>query len=185
MSRPLKAPLRTLAEQERAQMEQIARSHSERADAVSRARALLAVADGSDLTHACRQTGRSNRQALARLVVRFNREGMACVWGHHGGGASVQYGPQEKERILQELRRIPDREQDGTATWSLTTLQRSLRRAPDGLPKVSTWVIFHTLHEANYTFQESRTWCETGTVKRKRKAGTVEVQDPHADEKRG
>jgi len=25
-----------------------------------------------------------------------------------------------------------------TATWSLTTLQRTLRQAPDGLPQVST-----------------------------------------------
>jgi hypothetical protein len=185
MARPPKESLRPLTEQERAQMEQTARSHSERADVVSGARALLAVADGSDMTHACQQTGRRNRQALARLVVRFNREGMAAVWGHHGGGATVQYGPKERERILQEVRRIPDRERDGTATWSLKTRQRALRRAPDGLPKVSTWVLFHTLHDANFTFQASRTWCETGTVKRKRKTGTVQVRDPHAAEKGG
>jgi hypothetical protein len=33
----------------------------------------------------------------------------------------------EQERILAEARRRPDREQDGTATWSLSTLQQALR----------------------------------------------------------
>ena len=74
---------------------------------------------------------------------------------------------------------------DGTATWSLTTLQRALHRAPDGLPRVSTYVIFHTLHRAGYTSQQDRTWCRTGTVQRKRKEGLVEVTDPATDEKRG
>jgi hypothetical protein len=97
----------------------------------------------------------------------------------------VVYDVATRERILREFRRPPDREQDGTATWSLTTLQRALRRAPDGLPRVSTWLIFHTLHEAGYTWQESRTWCHTGTAKRKRKDGTVvQVTDPAATQKK-
>ncbi len=45
---------------------------------------------------------------------------------------------------MREFRRTPDREHDGTATWSLTTLQRALR-APDGLPAVSTKTILTTL----------------------------------------
>jgi hypothetical protein len=49
------------------------------------------------------------------------------------------YGPAERDRILAEFRRPPDRQRDGTATRSLNTLQRALRRAPDGLPKVSTY----------------------------------------------
>ena len=85
------------------------------------------------------------------------------------------YDARTRERILREFRRPPDREHDGTATWSLTTLQRALRRAPEGLPAVSTWTILHTLHEARaqrgYTWQQRRTWCHTGTVVRKRKAG--------------
>jgi len=44
-----------------------------------------------------------------------------------------RYGGAEQERILAEARRTPDRVKDGTATWSLTTLQRALRQAADGL----------------------------------------------------
>src|SRR6266542_2533999 len=76
-------------------------------------------------------------------------------------------------------RPVPDREQDGTATWSLTTLQRALRRAPDGLPGVSTWTILRTLWDAGYSWQARRTWCPTGTAQRKRTDGTVvAVTDP-------
>ena len=84
-----------------------------------------------------------------------------------------------------EFARMPDREKDQTATWSLTTLQRALRGAADGLPTVSTYVIFQVLHQAGYTWQENRTWCDTGTVERKRKEGVVTVSDPLATEKGG
>jgi hypothetical protein len=79
---------------------------------------------------------------------------------------------------------VPDRERDGTATWSLTTLQRALREAPDGLPQVSTYTILVVLHEAGFSWQASRTWCETGQVKRVRKSGVVTVSDPDAEPKK-
>ncbi len=78
------------------------------------------------------------------------------------------------------MRRAPDLEQDGTAAWSLGTLQRALRRAPDGLPRVSTYTIWHVLHEEGLSWQKDRSWCPTGRVLRKRKAETVEVVDPDA-----
>jgi transposase len=81
--------------------------------------------------------------------------------------------------------RAPQREPDGTATWSLSLLQRALRKAPDGLPKVSTFTIWRTLHEAGLSWQKSRTWCETGVVMRKRKhVGAVRVSDPDAAAKK-
>jgi hypothetical protein len=96
-----------------------------------------------------------------------------------------RYGLQERERILREVRRRPDREEDRTATWSLSTLQRALRRAPDGLPRVSTATILHVLWEAGYGWQADRTWCHTGTAKRRRKDGTVvDVVDPDAAPKK-
>ncbi len=49
--------------------------------------------------------------------------------------------------MLAELQRTPDRERDGTATWSLTTLQNALRRTPDGLPTISTYTIWTTLQQ--------------------------------------
>jgi hypothetical protein len=122
---------------------------------------------------------------VAQLVARFNRRGLAALDRRYGGGPPVQYGTAERERILAEFQRPPDREQDGTATWSLTTLQRALPRAPDGLPTVSTFTIFQTLHAAGYTVQANRTWCQTGTAKRKRKDGTVKtVIDPLATPKK-
>ena len=77
--------------------------------------------------------------AVAHLVARFNRDGLAALEPGHGGGQPKRYTRIEQERILREVRREPDR--DRTATWSLTTLQRVLRQAPDGLPTVSTYTI--------------------------------------------
>jgi hypothetical protein len=74
--------------------------------------------------------------------------------------------------------------EDGTATWSLTTLQRSLREAPDGLPEVSTFTILHTIHEAGYTWQKNRTWCKTGFTLHKTKDGVEERYDPYTEEKK-
>ena len=171
---------------ERSGLTSIARAGSERADRASRAKALLAVAEGAAFTDAARQAGRRSGDGVAKLVARFNREGLAALDRRQGGGPAVQYGPAERERILQEFRRPPDRERDGTATWSLTTLQRALRQAPDGLPTVSTKIILETLWEAGYSWQQSRTWCHTGAAKRKRKDGTVVTRtDPEATQKRG
>ena len=74
----------------------------------------------------------------------------------------------------------PQRDQDGTATWSLSLLQKALRQAPDVLPQVSTYTIWRTLHEAGLSWQKSRTWCETGRVTRRRTHGVVRVRDPDA-----
>ena len=179
-----KEPLRLLTAAERSALEQIARAGSERADRVARAKALLAVGAGQRFTEAAGTAGRRSGDAVAKLVRRFNTEGLAALDPRHAGGPPVMYDATLRERILREFRRPPDREQDGTATWSLTTLQRALRRAPDGLPTISTATILQTLHDAGYTWQESRTWCHTGMVVRKRKAGVVEVTDPDATPKK-
>lgn len=185
MSRRKKDPLRPLTAVERATLEPVARSQSERADRVARAKALLAVADGASYTVAATVAGRRGGDGVAQLVARFNRLGLAALDRRSGGGPPVAYGPTERERILAEVQRAPNREQDGTATWSLTTLQRALRRASDGLPRVSTFTIFQTLHAAGYSVQENRTWCHTGTAQRKRKDGSVRhVTDPLATQKK-
>lgn len=184
MAGPQKEPLRPLTADERVELERVTRAGSERADRVAHAKALLAVADGASFTDAARAAGRQARRAVACLVARFNEVGLAALDRRHGGGPAIQYGAPERERILQEVCRAPDRERDGTATWSLATLQRALRAAPAGLPQVSTKTILYTLWDAGYTWQESRTWCHTGTVVRKRKAGSVEVTDPDTTPKK-
>ncbi len=186
MARRQKAPLRAVTADERAALEQIGRAGSARADCAARAKALLAVAAGATFAAAARAAGRRSGDAVAQLVARFNTAGRAAVTPQHGGGVRQQYQAPEQERILREFRRLPDRDEDGTATWSLSTLQRALWRAPDGLPAVSTWTIRHTLHEAGYTWQASRTWCHTGAARRKRQDGTVvRTVDPAATVKRG
>ncbi|MBI2862609.1 MAG: helix-turn-helix domain-containing protein [Chloroflexi bacterium] len=184
MSRPQKEPLRSLTNQERSFVQQISRTRSEPASHVARTKAILAVAEGHTFTAAARRAGRRSGDAVAKLVVRFNREGLAAIEPRHGGGPEVTYGEAEKERILAEFRRTPDREQDGTATWSVKTLQRALRAAPDGLPRVSAETIWRGLRDNGITWQRGRSWCETGKVVRKRKSGPVAVIDPDAAPKK-
>lgn len=184
MSRQQKDPLRSLTEEERMVLTQIARARSEPASHVARAKMLLAVADGRTYQLAAEVAGRKSNDAVSQLVSRFNREGLAALVPRHGGGPAVKYGPAERERILAEVRRAPDRERDGTATWTLNTLQRAIRQAPDGLPDVSTYTILRVMQEAGLSWQESRSWCETGKVKRKRKAGMVDVTDPDTQAKK-
>lgn len=184
MSRRQIDPLRPLTDHERRWLERLSRSQSERASHVARAKALLAVADGQTYTRAARVAGRRSGDAVSHLVARFNRVGLAALEPRHGGGHAKRYTQTEEDRILGEVRRTPDRDKDKTATWSLSTLQGALRRAPDGLPGVSTYTIWCVLHNAGFTWDRDRSWCETGTAIRKRKSGTVTVTDPDATAKK-
>ena len=185
MSRRQKHPLRALTEDERSWLRKIARSKREPASHVARAKQLLAVADGQSYTAAAVASGRKSGDAVAHLVARFNREGMQAVEPQRGGGRQPCYGPRERERILAEVRRTPDPEQDGAATWSLMLLRRALRQASDGLPAVSTYTIRAVMREAGFSWPRTRSWCETGTSKRRRKNGdVVTVVDPEAEAKK-
>jgi transposase len=184
MTRRQKDPLRPLKAEEREVLERISRAQSDPASHVARAKALLAVANGVSYTQAARAAGRRSGDAVGQLVSRFNREGLAAIEPRHGGGPPIEYGVEERKRILAEFERQPDREEDGTATWSLNTLQRALRTATDGLPTVSTYTIWRALHDAGWTWQADRTWCKTGTVVRKRNGEAVEVTDPEAEAKK-
>src|SRR3954471_9460354 len=139
MSRRQKEPLRALSDEERMTLSRLSRLRRAPAAQVARATALLAVAEGQSYTAAAKQVGRRNGDTVALWVARFNREGLAAVVPRHGGGPPVRYAAQQQRRILAEVERIPDRARDGTATWSLSLLQKALRQAPDGLPRVSTY----------------------------------------------
>lgn len=184
MSRLKKDPLRSLTDEEVAHLTKLSRSQSESATRVARAALILAVARGDDYQQAAESIGRRSGDAVSHLVARFNAEGLSAIDPRHGGGRAPIYDQPTRERILQEARRQPTPEADGTASWSLTTLQRALRSAPDGLPRVSTYTIWRVLHEAGASPQKSRTWCPTGTVLRKRKSGTVLVTDPDTSPKK-
>lgn len=184
MSRRQKTPLRELTLEECSELEKLSRASSAPAAWVVRAKLLLAVAAGANYTEAAQRVGRKSGDAVSQLVERFNREGLGAIEPRHGGGPAMRYGSNERERVLAEVRRAPDRARDGTATWSLSTLQRALRQAEDGLPQISTYTIYGILQEAGWSWQESRSWCETGQVIRKRKSGKVMVNDPDTEAKK-
>ncbi len=178
MTRRQKDPLRPLTDEERTVLEKLSRASSQPAAHVERAKALLAVAAGQSYTAAAAAAGRRTGDGVAHLVSRFNSHGLAALATQHGGGPATLYRADVRERILAEAKRPPQLDQDGTATWSLKTLQRSLRQAPDGLPKVSTYTIWCVLHDAGFSWQQARSWCNTGTVWRTRQGQRVQVHDP-------
>jgi transposase len=184
MTRRQNDPLRPLTLDEQHWLDRISRSHSDPASHVARAKMLLAVAAGATFTAAARAAGRRSNDAVAQLVSRFNREGLEAVVPRHGGGRSPTYTSVERTRILTEARRMPDRDADGTATWSLSTLRQALRTAPDGLPHLSSATIRAVLLAAGWTWQRSRSWCETGKAVRRRKTGPVTVVDPDTEAKK-
>lgn len=184
MSRRKKDPLRPLSEEEQKWLTRISRSRSEPAGHVARAKEILAVAEGNSYQKAAEMAGRKSGDAVSQLVKRFNQEGIQAIQPRHGGGPKVKYGTAERERVLSKARRQPDPEKDGTNTWSLSTLQKALRKAPDGLPEISTERIWVILQEAGFRWQRSRSWCETGRAIRKRKSGVVTVVDPDATPKK-
>ena len=184
MSRRKKDPLRPLTGAETQALARLSRSQATPAVEVARAIMLLAVARGDDYQTAARAAGRRSGDAVSHLVARFNAGGLAALTPRHGGGRSPVYGQAARERVLAEVKRSPTPEADGTASWSLSTLRKALRSAPDGLPAVSAYTLWRVLHEAGYSHQHTRTWCPTGDALRRRKAGAVVVTDPDAAPKK-
>jgi transposase len=184
VSRRRKDPLRPPTDAERRELARLSRSRAAPAARVARSVVIPAVADGADYQQAARAAGRTSGDAVSHLVARFNREGLLALDPRHGGGHPPTYDAAARGRILREVARPPTADADGTATWSLAILRRALRAAPDGLPGVSTFTVWHVLHAAGYTFQRTRTWCPTGSAVRRRKAGVVTVTDPDAAPKK-
>jgi transposase len=184
MTRRRKDPLRPLTDAERRELTRLRRSAAAPAAQVARAAVLLLVSEGVDYQDAARAVGRRSGDAVSHLVARFNQGGLTALEPRHGGGRAAAYDAADRDRILREVARTPTPERDGTATWSLSTLRRVLRSAPDGLPHVSTFTLWRVLHEAGYSHQQARAWCPTGAALRRRKAGTVTVTDPDAEPKK-
>lgn len=180
MSRLAAEPLRPLTDEERKELQRVSRASSERRIRHQRAVAVLAVAEGTSMSGAARLVGWKSHDPVTKVTRRFNRVGLGALDDLPRLGPHRTYGPVEQSRMLQEVRRTPDRQEDATGTWSLTLLQRALRAAPDGLPRISTFTLLHTLHEAGYTWQKNRTWCHTGRTLKKGKDGTVyQSEDPY------
>jgi transposase len=183
MTHQSREPLRALETEERETLEKVTRSRAEAAEVVARAKSLLAVADGANFAAGAKAGGRKSGDGVAKLVQRFNRDGLKALQTQPGAGCPATYTAKQRALMVAEFRRKPDRELDGTGTWSLTTLQRALRRRP-GLEKVSRDTLSGVLHAAGLTWQRDRTWCETGVSVRKSKHGKRIVVDPDAGPKK-
>ncbi len=183
MARRQRESLRPVTPRERATLARIARATGERVDRVQRATVLPEVAGGGSFVQAARRAGFRSGTAVAVLVRRFNRRGLAALSIAAGRGRKPTYAAAARARIVATAQQTPDRRADGTATWSLGTLERSLRR--EALPRVGATTIRRVLRDAGNSYQRTRTWCPTGTAQRVRKSGVVRVVDPQTEEKRG
>jgi transposase len=178
-----KERLRELTVAEQSELRELTKASSERVDRVKRATALLAVAEGQTFLAAAQAAGYRSAQAVTYLVRRFNQVGHDALEIGAGRGRRPTYDGGARAKIVATAQRPPDRKVDGTATWSLSTLERTVRR--EGLPQVGATTIRRVLHDAGSSYQRTRTWCPTGTAQRKRKTGVVQVVDPQTEEKRG
>ena len=183
MATPQQEPLRPVTTAERAALAGIILASSERVDRVRRATAVLAIAQGQSFAQAAQQAGFRSGTAAAGLVARFNQRGLAALTIATGRGRKLTYDPAARAQIVATAQRAPDRQADGTATWSLSTLQRTLRR--HAFPRLGATTIRRVLQDAGSSYQRTRTWCPTGTAQRVRKTGIVRVVDPQTEEKRG
>jgi len=174
--------LRPLSEFEQDVLGDLSRSQSEPEIVVIHARLLLSVAGGLPFVRAARKVGGRSAQTVACVVRRFNEVGLESVYRKPGSGRVATYSAADRKAIVSLARSTPDRERDGTATWSISTLCRSLRR--NGFPNICNSSVWFTLKEAGLSWQNTRTWCDTGIATRKRKSGTVQVVDPDAELKK-
>ncbi len=185
MSRRQKDSLRPLTQHEQDFLETLCHARSAPADQIARATGILAVAQGKTYQQAAALAGRKQGTTVTIWVARFNREGINALVPEHGGGHTPRFIGELKQEILATFRRTPVLETDGTALWSLSTLQKSLSHR--GI-SISTYSLWGLLREEGYTFQKDRLWCHTGEAKRKRKRGdqtVVEVVvDPDTDAKK-
>ncbi len=183
MARRQNEPLRSLSNSEHQALVAVIKASSERVDRVRRARALLTVAETGNFAEAARQAGFRSVTTVTNVVRRFNERGLDALTIASGRGRRPTYDPSARAQIVRVAQMPPDRRADQTATWSLATLQRRLRR--EGLTSVGTSTVRRILHAAGSSYQRSRTWCPTGTAQRVRKSGVVTVIDPETEEKKG
>jgi hypothetical protein len=180
LSKPQKEPLRLLSQQEQHALQRMVKATAERMDVIKRARALLAVADGQRFRTAARDAGLASGDTVSQLVKRFNQQGLGALLIASGRGRKPTSTPDQRCQVVAAFRREPERKADGTATWSLSLLRR--RRRAMSMPKGGAGTIGRTRQQAGYVYGPGRTWCQTGTVQRKRTRGIVEVHDPKTEE---
>ena len=112
MAQPQKEPLRALSEQEERELKRLANATSERLDVVRRAKTLVVVARGKPFTEAAHEAGLKSGRGVGKLVKRFNAHGLAALWVAAGAGRKPTYTSEQRARIVAEVQREPDRDED-------------------------------------------------------------------------
>ncbi len=121
MTRRQHEGLRALTEEGRATLAHVPQRTSGRYDEVRRVAARAAGYPGGSAVHA--------------LVKRFNACGLATVSIAPGRGPKPTYDAATRARVVALAQRSPDRKWDGTATWSLNTLELAVQRKIAPAPK--------------------------------------------------
>jgi transposase len=138
--------LRSVTQEEEQLLQRTVKASSERVDVVKRAKAILAVQAAKPSSQAAQEAGYKSAASVSQLVERCNQRGLAGLLIGPGRGRKETYTLEQRQRILQELERTPDREEDQRATWSLLTLRNALRK--QALPEIGVSSIREVLHEA-------------------------------------
>jgi hypothetical protein len=170
--------LRPLRREEVRALTRTVQARSARVDRVARARAVLAVAAGRAYTQAAAAAGWRSHTGVATLLRRCKQRGVAALESAAGRGRRPTYARAQRAQIGALAQQAPDRRTDQPATWSRSTLQGHVRRE-EGLARIGATTSRRVLIEAGSNYQRTRTWCPTGTALRTRKAGVVQVVDPH------
>ncbi len=132
MVRAQKEPLRPFEEAEDQALERVSRASSEWVDTVRRARTIQTVAPGAPLGSGGTGGRCRERDDGGEAGRPLQPPGLKAWRFAAGRGRRVTYDTEA--RIVAVAQQEPQRHEDQTATWSLSTLQRWLRRG--GLPRV-------------------------------------------------
>ncbi len=150
MAAPAKTKLRTRLPGEKVELQRIVKATSERLDRLRRAKALLAVAEGQGFSQASSQADFKSGDGVMLLVKRFNLHlhGLAALDLASGRGPKPLYQSAERQLVIETLTRQPDRKEDLTASWSLATLERTLRHSEPKLSKIGATTLRRILKGA-------------------------------------
>jgi transposase len=133
---------------------------------VARAKAILAVATGRTYSQAARESGQASGDTVASWVLRFNREGLNGITPRHGGGAQQRYSDEDRTKIIEIARSIPNPQVDGTTSWTLHSLRANLQR--QGLPAPSIYTLWVILRDAGLDWQETNSSRKPARLSRSR-----------------
>jgi len=137
MGRRPQQPRRALTREEQEALERLVTARSARRDQVQRATAWHAVAPGPSDTQAAPHAGDADADRVSRVVRRFQQRGLGAVGRAPGRGRNAPDEAHARARSVATAQRTPDREREGTATWSLSTRERAVRQQgwpPSGAP---------------------------------------------------